>query len=418
MRALNTRSLVRMSAGLLACALGCGCSGPAAQASPLALVTQPSQDQPLADRIRLEVLSGDKSRQPQGFVITGFTDGELSSLTAAAWDAATWSRVFAVGIRAADSEKAGPALPGKYEVTPQGVQFTPRYAPMQGARYELTLDIAQLPAGIRPRTTTAIVAQVAVPQPDGEPTSVQSVYPSADELPENLLKFYLHFSAPMGVGDSYQHIKLVEIRPDDSRQEVELPFLTLEQELWDAAGTRLTLLFDPGRIKRGLKPREEVGPSLEEGKTYELVISPNWPDVHGKPLAKEFRKRFHVLPPDDVQPDPASWQITAPPVGSRDPLVVTFAEPLDHAMLGRVLLVRDAAGTLIAGEIAIAAGETVWKLSPAQPWAAGDYQFVVETTLEDRAGNSIGRPFEVDVFNQIDRGTPREFATRRFTVGK
>ena len=32
------------------------------------------------------------------------------------------------------------------------------------------------------------------------------------------------------------------------------------------------MFFDPGRIKRGLKPREQFGPALQEGKSYVLVI--------------------------------------------------------------------------------------------------------------------------------------------------
>ena len=48
---------------------------------------------------------------------------------------------------------------------------------------------------------------------------------------------------------------------------------------------------------------------------------------------------------------------------------------------------------------------------PEEPWAAGDYQIVVESALEDRAGNSIEKPFEVDVFERVDAGvTAKEIA--------
>ena len=39
-----------------------------------------------------------------------------------------------------------------------------------------------------------------------------------------------------------------------SGQAVADPFLELDEELWSTDGRRFTLLFDPGRIKRGLKP--------------------------------------------------------------------------------------------------------------------------------------------------------------------
>ena len=36
------------------------------------------------------------------------------------------------------------------------------------------------------------------------------------------------------------------------------------------------------------------------------------------------------------------------------------------------------------------------------PGASGDYSLVVGTTLEDLAGNRIGRLFEVDVFERVE----------------
>src|SRR2546425_13124120 len=112
----------------------------------------------------------------------------------------------------------------------------------------------------------------------------------------------------MSEGDCYRHIKLL----DAKGKAVDLPFLELDQELWDAAGKRFTLFFDPGRIKRGLKPREDVGPALEEGKSYVLVIDKEWEDAKGNPLKETFRKTFRVGSPDDRPPDPKTWNVQAP----------------------------------------------------------------------------------------------------------
>ena len=100
--------------------------------------------------------------------------------------------------------------------------------------------------------------------PPAPATVVRQVYPSADVLPENLLKFYIHFSAPMRSGDIYRHIHL----RDEAGKDIELPFLELGEELWNPAMTRLTLFIDPGRIKREFKPLEEIGPSLEIGRAH------------------------------------------------------------------------------------------------------------------------------------------------------
>ncbi len=74
----------------------------------------------------------------------------------------------------------------------------------------------------------------------------------------------------MSGGDVYRHIQLIELA---KKKVVQWPLLELGEELWNQDMTRLTLFIDPGRIKRGVKPLEELGPSLEEGKDYELIIS-------------------------------------------------------------------------------------------------------------------------------------------------
>jgi hypothetical protein len=82
-------------------------------------------------------------------------------------------------------------------------------------------------------------------------------------------------------------------------------------------------------------------------------------------------------------------------VGTSDPLRVEFGEALDHALSGRVLWVEDAEGKKTGGTATVREGESNWSWVPDQPWAAGEYQLVAESILEDLAGNSLDRPFEV-----------------------
>jgi hypothetical protein len=238
------------------------------------------------------------------------------------------------------------------------------------------------------------------------------IYPSASELPENQLKFYVHFSTPMSQGDSHRHVRLL----DASEKEVPFPFVDVGQELWDRRGTRITLLLDPGRIKRGLRPREEVGPIFSEGQTYALVIDDTWLDASGNRLASPFRKEFRIASPDETQPDPTKWSIRAPLASTRQPLQIEFDEPLDHAMLLHVISVVDSQGQEFAGEIQIDRQEREWRFKPRANWLAGPYQLLVDTTLEDLAGNSIGRPFEVDLFDEVDTVVKRETVSIPFVV--
>ncbi len=93
---------------------------------------------------------------------------------------------------------------------------------------------------------------------------------------------YLHFSAPMSRGHIYGHIHL----RNQTGQEIELPFLEIDEELWDPTMTR-------------------------------LVIDRAWKDGSGKPLKETFQKTFKVGPPDRDPPDPTQWLPLEPSVVAR-----------------------------------------------------------------------------------------------------
>jgi hypothetical protein len=230
-------------------------------------------------------------------------------------------------------------------------------------------------------------------------TLVSHVYPTADTLPENLLKFYVHFTAPMSRGNIYDYIRL----RDENGKDVELPFLEIDEELWDTTMTRLTLIIDPGRIKRGVLPLEEIGPALEAGKSYKLVIGSEWRDGDGNPLKESYQKAFKVASPDREPPDPAQWKIQAPQAGAREALAIIFPEPMEHALAQRLIRVTGESGELVGGKVSLEDHERRWKFTPNNVWRHGRYQIIIQTTLEDLAGNNIGKPFEVDLFEGVER---------------
>jgi hypothetical protein len=197
----------------------------------------------------------------------------------------------------------------------------------------------------------------------------------------------------------YRHIHLL----DAVGKPVPDPFLELDEELWSGDGCRFTLLFDPGRIKRGLKPREEAGPVLEQGHTYTLVIDRAWTDAKGQPLGGEYRRQFRVGPADQTSPSPRDGTIRAPGAGTRDSLEIRFPESLDSALARRLITVEDSPGLIVKGQVNLDSAESRWLLTPDAPWKAGQYRLVVGTELEDLAGNAINRPFEVDRVEPVTR---------------
>jgi len=333
----------------------------------------------------------DKNKRLVAIEATGWTADELKAIASesANGDDALRSRL---GIYVLNDNGVPqlPPLSGSYAVEGGAVRFTPQYPLRAGMTYQASFNA---PAGTN--HTFKITVQAAPAPP---PARVTAIYPSASTLPENQLRFYIHFSAPIAAGEAYQHVKLLKA----NGQEVKRAFLELGEELWDGSGQRLTLLFDPGRVKKGLKPREEFGPVLEPGETYRLVIDKSWKDANNQPLAAYFEKRFTAGSAVEAAVDWKEWKIDAPAAGSRDALTIHFPRPLDHALLARMIGVESAPGKTLDGEILIADEERRWQFMPAQPWPAGQLTLVVEKTLEDSAGNNLARPFEVDVFDRVD----------------
>ncbi|MEX2120694.1 MAG: hypothetical protein WD847_13965 [Pirellulales bacterium] len=338
------------------------------------------------------------------FEVTAIDRGSLGELAKLPARDDRWPKLLAVYVVAAGRVPDDqPAMLGKHEVAGERLRFTPRFGVESSARYRIVFDPGRLPRlGEQSAALEPVVAEFSIPaapEPDAALSEVSQVFPSAGTLPENQLKFYIHFSAPMRRGEAYQHLSLL----GPTGEPVELPFLELGEELWDPAGRRFTVFFDPGRIKRGLKPREEVGPVLEEGKRYTLAVDAAWRDAEGRSLRRGYRKEFDVGPPDDQSPDPGTWELEAPAAGSREAVRIRLPEPLDHALLMRVVRVADAEGDLVAGRVAVSDHETLWQFTPRRPWRDESYSVLIDTRLEDLAGNSIGRPFEVDLVEPVSR---------------
>jgi hypothetical protein len=289
-----------------------------------------------------------------------------------------------------------PSLLGKYRVENRNLIFAPQFPLQPGVSYRA---VARIPG------TTPISTVVAIPKPDMTPaTLVVRIYPTSNVLPENQLKFYIHFSSPMARGSAYDHVSLV----DESGKRVESPFLELGEELWDPTGRRFTLFIDPGRIKRGI--------ALHEGKRYSLVISRNWKDAKGRVLVADSRKTFTVGPADRKTVDMKSWTVRSPRSGTRSTLTIDFPEPMDHAILEREIDVTTSSGVVIKGGVAVGTGERSWVFTPDAAWKSGTYSIRVGTALADLAGNMIDRPFEIDVFDRVDKNLDRTTRSLQFKV--
>jgi hypothetical protein len=120
-------------------------------------------------------------------------------------------------------------------------------------------------------------------------------------------------------------------------------------------------------------------------------------------------KKFNAGPPIEKAIDTKEWKVAPPTAGTRHSLEIRFPRPLDHALLERTITVSDSGGKRVPGEITIEDHERRWLFRPDQPWSSGKHELVIDTTLEDLAGNRIGRAFEVDELTPIEKTVVAEF---------
>lgn len=346
--------------------------------------------------------------------VSGVDQRNLQALDRSRWDGARWQQLLAVYAEPRDwiGNPGLPPMIGTYRVSGDAIVFEPQFPLDPGVTYRVSFRPARLPLsdGI---PVTPVASTYQVPARDLRPTTaVSGVFPTSDVLPENLLKFYVHFSAPMSRGHSYDYVHL----NDASGKAVDLPFLELEEELWNPAMTRLTLIIDPGRIKRGVRPLEEIGPALEAGKEFNLVIDDAWRDAAGRPLCGSFRKSFRVVEPDRDPPDPAAWKIGSPKRETREPLLIQFSESMDSALAERMIHVTTGSGERVEGDVLLQDQERRWRFVPRDNWRGTSGRLLVETTIEDLAGNNIGKPFEVDLLEPAGPRLSRPTVSLGFTI--
>lgn len=284
-------------------------------------------------------------------------------------------------------------LPGRFAVEGDAISFHPRFPFVDGTRYVLLVHPAA--AGEQPERWT-----IERPRPpQAAVTEVVEIYPTAAALPVNLLKLYVQFSAPMSEGWA---AGAVRVRRASDGAPLAGVFLASETELWDREHRRLTLLLDPGRIKRGLVPNAEAGYPLVEGVPIAVSVEPAFRDAAGRPLRSGFERCYAVGPPLRARVDPRAWRLDVPRAGTGDPLSMTFDRPLDRALLERCLWVHDADGAPLDGHATVAARECGWRFAPRQPWAPGVHDLIVDPRIEDLAGNALTRVFDRDLVSDAD----------------
>ena len=275
-----------------------------------------------------------------------------------------------------------PDISGEREAMGGTVRFIPDFPFEPGVRYRAILDLGALG---EPGVGDVLTHEFSFPKeaPDAEP-EVSQVFPSRDVLPENLLRFYVRFSRPMQRGRVEANIAVHGL---DGSPAPDVLYRA-PVELWDTSMTCLTVLLDPGRLKRGVGPNRMLGPPLKVGERYMLAVGPGMIDANGRPLRERFTKAFTVCEAVRAAIAIEDWRVVPPKADSRDPLELTFPTSLDWAGLWQGIIVVSGGGEQISGRVGIDQDEMRWRFTPDAAWQAGFHSIRISPDLEDACGNT------------------------------
>lgn len=280
---------------------------------------------------------------------------------------------------------------GSWERDGDIARFIPRFAAVSGTVFAV---VGRQDAGQGWSERARVVAPGARP---ASTTVVESIDPGCDQVPANLLRFSVTFSEAMEEGTAAGRIHL----HDAGGAELPGTLLEMPPELWDRDRRRLTVLLEPGRIKRGLQPNAQAGPPLREGTMVSVVIDAEMRDAAGAELAAGAQRSYRVGPAVRSRVDPARWDVRWPEAG-QDRLVIRFDRPLDRALAQRCIRVMDGNGQPVPGRASLDVNSSVWVFTPAASNGLHTLSLHVDTRLEDLAGNSVRRVFDRDLHRADD----------------
>lgn len=294
-------------------------------------------------------------------------------------------------------------MAGSYSIDGQAIVFTPAFDFLEGQNYSVEIfDIGSSNEG-----NTRFVKQFTIKRTvEYASPEVVAIYPSGSIIPENTLRFYIHFSTPMKPHVSNQFIKLL----DSSGTSDDAAFMAFKQELWSEDRKRLTLLIDPGRIKRGVAQNLTLGSALQEGNRYSIVVEEGWPTANDAATMPRFEHIFTVAKPLRTIPEPSAWTIKTPRRWTNDPLVIEFDRPFDYEQLRGGISVSGEDGRAIPGVISIENQEQAWRFEREGLWRNDQIHIFLDTELEDVAGNNLVELLDHSV-NTKPSGNPQNTIT-------
>ena len=195
---------------------------------------------------------------------------------------------------------------------------------------------------------------------------------------------------------------------DQNGKPVDRAILKEIPELWNHDFTQLTIWIEPGRIKRGLGPNIELGPVFQLGEKYSLRISEHFRDENGIEMDQQYVKSFVVGEADRSKLNIDDVLVNYGP--DVDQVRLKFAEPIDISSSISNLIITDVNHDVISGFWQLSEGDMELIFTPHSVFKAGHYQVVLNSVIEDLAGNNFNRNFDQKLREKREKETAEQFS--------
>ena len=314
------------------------------------------------------------------------TSEVLDQLKSSSFTFDEWSSFFSVRV----SADARPTF-GSYRVQDNQIVFTPRFLPDPNIQYLMTFSYESLNELIETNTSnSAVSTKIQFNTLNSQATHVIGLTPGKGSIPENLLRVYLRFSGPMGFDNPYSYLKLL----DEEKKIIKDAFVELPEGLWNEDRTRLTILFHPGRVKRGVGPNMKQGAIFQEGKSYTLQISNEWPDANGNNLTESFEKSIVAGKAVRSKMKIEDWRIDT--LCNEFCRIVIHPDHLvDTEMVLRYFELKDSDSQTIPIEV-IPKPDGSIELKSSLILPNENYRLFIDPRLEDVCGNTFLNSFDYE----------------------
>lgn len=297
-----------------------------------------------------------------------------------------WSSFYHV-----KTNPSGPAILGSYKIVDNHLAFSPKFLPDAKIRYIVTFSYPRLAELLSHQLSEQAVYSdvVSFEPPKTTRPEITSVTPNLEIVPANLLRFYVYFSAPMGLENPYDFITIEDA---DGNVLVD-PFVIVPEGLWNIDRTRLTLLLHPGRIKQGVGPNMTEGDILRAGNDYTLKIDSRWKGASGETLTSSFARTINATNPLRRAINVNLWALKAEQhqIGI---LTIVTDHPLDQPLAKRMLYIMNKNGEILPSQVEFTSPEELkilWR-----PDGSKDLELHIDHRLEDVCGNTPLHAFDFE----------------------